>query len=57
MFTLSIVDYIKAMWADNQGDIGKKEYYMREFWKKAADAQSNKFGVSIVTASTVYSVR
>jgi len=57
MFSLAVVDYIKAMRSDKQGDIQKKEYYMREFWKKAADAQSNKFGVFMCSPSSVYSIR
>jgi len=57
MFSLAVVDYIKAMWSDKQGDIQKKEYYMREFWRKAADAQSNKFGVFMCAPSSVYSIR
>ena len=42
MLSLAVVDYIKAMAADGGGDIEKKEYYMREFWKKLGDDQSNK---------------
>ena len=57
MFSLAVIDYIKAMWSDKQGDLQKKEYYMREFWKKAADAQSNKFGVFMCSPSSVYSIR
>jgi hypothetical protein len=30
------------MVSDGQGDIQKKEYYMKEFWKKVSDDQSNK---------------
>ena len=30
------------MVADSSGDLQKKEYYMREFWKKVGDDQSNK---------------
>jgi hypothetical protein len=56
-FSLAIIDYLKAMFADKSGDLQKKEYYMREFWKKAGDAQSNKFGVPIMAPSGVYSVR
>ena len=42
MLSLAVVDYIKAMLADLGGEIEKKEYYMREFWKKVGDKESNK---------------
>ena len=47
MLSLAVVDYIKAMLADLGGDIEKKEYYMREFWKKVGDDQSNKRKISM----------
>ena len=42
MLSLAVVDYLKAMVSDSSGDLQKKEYYMREFWKKVGDDQSNK---------------
>ena len=57
MFSLAIVDYLKAMAADKAGDLATKEYYMKEFWKKAGDAQSNKFGVFVGGPSSLYSIR
>jgi hypothetical protein len=42
MLSLAVVDYLKAMVSDSSGDLDKKEYYMREFWKKVGDDQSNK---------------
>ena len=42
MLSLATVDFLKAMVSDGQGDIQKKEYYMKEFWKKVSDDQSNK---------------
>ena len=42
MLSLACVDYIKAMISDSSGDLQKKEYYMKEFWKKVGDDQSNK---------------
>jgi len=47
MLSLAVVDYVKAMLADLGGDIEKKEYYMREFWKKVGDDQSNKRRISM----------
>jgi len=34
-----------------------KEYYMREFWKKIGDNESNKRKISIAFPSPVSSVR
>ena len=42
MLSLAVVDYLKAMVSDSSGDLQKKEYYMKEFWKKVGDDQRNK---------------
>ena len=57
MLCLATVDYIKAMMSDAAGDVEKKEYYMREFWKKAGDNESNKRKISMSFPTAVYSVR
>ena len=57
MLSLAVVDYIKAMLADLGGEIEKKEYYMREFWKKVGDDQSNKRKVSVSFPIGVFAVR
>jgi len=57
MLSLAVVDYVKAMLADSAGDLEKKEYYMREFWKKVGDDQSNKRRVSISFPLGVFAVR
>ena len=57
MLSLAVVDYIKAMLADLGGEIEKKEYYMREFWKKAGDNESNKRKISMSFPSNPYAVR
>ena len=57
MLSLAVVDYIKAMLADLGGEIEKKEYYMREFWKKVGDDQSNKRRVSISFPVGAFAVR
>ena len=57
MLSLAVVDYVKAMLADLGGEIEKKEYYMREFWKKVGDDQSNKRRVSISFPIGVFAVR
>ena len=57
MLSLAVVDYVKAMSADSAGDLEKKEYYMREFWKKVGDNESNKRRVSMSFPVATYSVR
>ena len=57
MLSLAVVDYVKAMLADLGGEIEKKEYYMREFWKKVGDDQSNKRRVSISFPIGAFAVR
>ena len=57
MLSLAVVDYIKAMVSDLGGEIEKKEYYMREFWKKVGDDQSNKRRVSISFPVGAFAVR
>ena len=57
MLSLAVVDYVKAMLADSAGDLEKKEYYMREFWKKVGDDQSNKRKISMSFPVATYSVR
>ena len=57
MLSLAVVDYVKAMLADLGGEIEKKEYYMREFWKKVGDDQSNKRKISISFPLGAFAVR
>ena len=57
MLSLAVVDYIKGQLADAMGDIQKKEYYMREFWKKVGDNESNKRKISMSYPASPYGVR
>ena len=57
MLSLACVDYLKAMIADRQGDIDKKEYYMKEFWGKVGDNESNKRKISMSFPSAPYALR
>ena len=57
MLSLACVDYIRAMVSDAAGDIQKKEYYMREFWKKVGDNDSNKRKIAMTFPSGTYAVR
>ena len=42
LLCLAIIDYLKAMTADMSGSLEIKEYYMKQFFKKLADNESNK---------------
>ena len=57
MKSLAIIDYLKAMKADMAGDIELKEYYIKEFWTRLANDQSNKKHVSMVFPSGTYALR
>ena len=56
MLSLACVDYVKAMLYDAQGDLEKKEYYMKQFWKKVGDNESNKRKVTMSFPIKSYSV-
>ena len=57
MLSLACVDYVKAMSSDLKGDIEKKEYYMKEFWKKVGDNDSNKRKTAMLYPICSYAVR
>ena len=57
MLSLACVDYLKAMLADREGDIERKEYYMKEFWGKIGDNESNKRKISMSFPSAPYALR
>ena len=42
LLCLAIIDYLKAMTADMSGSLEIKEYYMKQFFKKLSDNESNK---------------
>jgi hypothetical protein len=57
MLSLACVDYLKAMLSDMSGDIEKKEYYMREFWKKVGDYDSNRRKIMMSFPIGTYAIR
>ena len=57
MLTLAVIDYIKAQLAEIAGQIDAKEYYMREFWKKVGDDQSNKRSIMISFPPSPFAVK
>ena len=54
--SLAIVDYLKASFAEREGDLERKEYYMRHFNKKVSENESNKNKIYIAQSSS-YSVK
>tara|TARA_R100001594_G_scaffold117653_3_gene152884 strand:- start:1109 stop:1822 length:714 start_codon:yes stop_codon:yes gene_type:complete len=56
MLSLACVDYVKAMLSDLNGEVQLKEYYMKEFWKKVGDSESNKRKVTMSFPIKSYSV-
>ena len=57
MLSLAVVDYIKGQLADAKGEIQVKEYYMKEFWKKVGDNESNKRKISMTFPISPFGVR
>ena len=57
LLTLAVVDYIKAMKYDLNGEIQLKEYYMKEFWKKVGDEQSNRRRTTMVFPSPPFAIK
>ena len=55
--SLAIVCYVKAQLAERAGNIDLKEYYMREFYKKVADNESNKNKVFMAKPMSAYAVK
>ena len=57
MLSLAVVDYIKGQLADAKGEIQIKEYYMKEFWKKVGDNESNKRKISMTFPISPFGIR
>ena len=57
MLSLAVVDYCKAMMSERNGEIDKKEYFMKEFYGKLADNESNKRTISVASPITAFAVK
>jgi hypothetical protein len=57
MLSMAVVCYVKAQLAERRGDLPGKEYYMREFYKKVADNESNKNKVFIAHTIKTFAVK
>ena len=57
MLSLAVVDYVRAQVADSRAEIQSKEYYMKEFYGKLGDNESNKRKISMSFPAGVFAVR
>lgn len=57
MLTLAVIDYVKAEMSERNGDVGAKQYFMREFFNKLADNESNKNKAFVAQAVSPYAVK
>tara|TARA_Y100000310_G_scaffold193762_1_gene193709 strand:- start:964 stop:1488 length:525 start_codon:yes stop_codon:yes gene_type:complete len=57
LLSLAIIDYVKSMMADAGGNVQVKDYYMKEFWKKVGDDQSNRRRISMTFPSSPFALR
>ena len=56
LLSLAVVEYVKAMLAEKNGQIDAKEYFMKQFYNKLSDNSSNKNRVFVAGASSPYSL-
>ena len=57
MLNLAVIDYCKAMLAERNGEIDKKEYFMKEFFSKLGDNESNKRNISVAFPAGPFAVK
>jgi hypothetical protein len=57
MLELAVVDYVRAMYAERGLNIELKEYYMKEFWKKVSNYESNRVHVHRVVPNGALNLR
>ena len=57
MLSLAVIDYCKAMLAERNGEIDKKEYFMKEFYSKLGDNESNKRNISVAFPAGPFAVK
>ena len=57
MLCLAVLDYCKAMLAEQNGEMDKKEYFMKEFFGKLGDNESNKRNISVTFPLSAFAVK
>ena len=57
MLSLAVVDYLKAQLSETAGSVELKEYFMKEFWGKVGDNESNKRKISMSFPMSPFGLR
>ena len=57
MLSLAVLDYCKAMMAERNGEMDKKEYFMKEFYSKLGDNESNKRNISVAFPAGPFAIK
>ena len=57
VLSLAAVEYLKAQFAERNGDIKAKEYFMNQFYNKLADNESNTNNVFIQNKMRPFAVK
>jgi len=57
LLTLAVIDYLKAMLSESTGNVQLKDYYMKEFWRKVGDDQSNRRRISMTFPTSPFALR
>lgn len=57
VLSLAVVEYLKAQFAERSGNVQAKEYFMKEFYSKLADNESNRNDVFVVMPMSPYAIR
>jgi len=57
LLSLAVLDYVRAMYAERGGNIELKEYYIKEFWKKVSNYESNRVKVHRVVPNGSLNLR
>ncbi len=57
MLSLAVLDYCKAMMSEMKGELDKKEYFMKEFFSKLGDNESNKRNISVTFPTGPFAVK
>ena len=56
MLSLAVVEFVKAQLAERNGNLDAKEYFMKQFYSKLSDNESNKNKVHIAGAVSPYAL-
>tara|TARA_R110002051_G_scaffold177353_1_gene247232 strand:- start:14072 stop:14554 length:483 start_codon:yes stop_codon:yes gene_type:complete len=57
VLSLAVVEYLKAQFAERNGDVQGKEYFMREFHNKLSDNESNRNDIFVAIPLSPYAIR